>query len=354
LYERAADDLGLDALAWLWPVLDDPSADAEIERTFLNSAVETAGAATFAVDYGEDAYLLAYSDRRTDGIILDALISERPDSDLIPKVVAGLLGNQVKGRWNNAYENGFILLAMNNYFDTFEDVTPDFVARVWLGDTYVAEHEYRGRTTDRATTAVPMEVLVESGETDQQDLVVAKDGEGRLYYRLGTKYAPLDLDLDPRDEGFVVDRIYEAIDDPDDVVLGDDGVWRIKAGATVRVRLTMVADARRTNIALVDPLPAGLEPINSALEGSTTPRPDESARATDAYWCWCWTWYDHVNLRDDRAEAFAAWLGAGVNEYTYEARATTPGEFVVPPARAEEIYAPEVFGRSSSTRVTIS
>jgi uncharacterized protein YfaS (alpha-2-macroglobulin family) len=374
LFDRAGDDLGLDALAWLWPVLNDPAADVEIEQTFLNSAVETAGAATFAVDYGEDAYLLAYSDRRTDGIILDALISQRPDSDLIPKVVAGLLGNQVRGRWNNAYENSFILLAMNHYFDTFENVTPDFVARVWLGDTYVAEHEYRGRTTDRATTLVPMTALVdsegvdsegvdseaadsgadESGAAGQRDLIVAKDGDGRLYYRLGTKYAPADLDLEPRDEGFVVDRVYEAVDDPDDVMLGDDGVWRIAAGATVRVRLTMVADARRTNIALIDPLPAGLEPLNSALAVSTTPRPDRSAGAADSFWCWCWTWYDHVNLRDDRAEAYAAWLGAGVYEYTYEARATTPGEFVVPPARAEEIYAPEVFGRSSSTRVIVT
>ena len=50
----------------------------------------------------------------------------------------------------------------------------------------------------------------------------------------------------------------------------------------------------------------------------------------------------------DRAEAFATYLYGGTYEYTYIARATTPGEFVVPPTRAEEIYAPEVFGRSGS------
>jgi len=37
-----------------------------------------------------------------------------------------------------------------------------------------------------------------------------------------------------------------------------------------------------------------------------------------------------------------------VYEYTYIARATTPGTFVVPPAKAEETYSPEVFGRSGS------
>ncbi len=51
-------------------------------------------------------------------------------------------------------------------------------------------------------------------------------------------------------------------------------------------------------------------------------------------------WYEHQNLRDQRAEAFASTLWAGVHEYSYFARATTPGRFVVPPAKAEEMYAP--------------
>ena len=351
LYDRAGDSLGLDALAWLWPVLDDPTADVAIERVFLNRATDTAGAATFATDYGEQAYLLAYSDRRTDGIILDALITQRPDSDLIPKVVQGLLGNQIKGRWNNAYENGFILLAMQRYFATFEAVTPDFVARAWLGDQYAAEHPYRGRTADRGATLVPMSDLIAAGDTT---LTLANEGVGRLYYRLGLRYAPDDLVLAPRDEGFVVDRTYEAVDGSDDVVLGADGVWRVAAGATVRVRVTMVADATRTNMALIDPLPAGFEPLNGAL-ANVGPLPPIDVDPVTRYdgWCWCWPWYQHQNLRDDRAEAFAGYLGAGTYEYVYTARATTPGTFVVPPARAEEIYAPEVFGRSASTTVVI-
>ena len=49
----------------------------------------------------------------------------------------------------------------------------------------------------------------------------------------------------------------------------------------------------------------------------------------------------------------SAYLYGGTYDYTYVARATTPGEFVVPPAKAEEIYAPEVFGRSASDKVDI-
>ncbi|NNL96918.1 MAG: hypothetical protein HKO63_01815, partial [Acidimicrobiia bacterium] len=354
LYRRAGDDLGLDAVAWLWPVLDDAGAHAAIERLFNNRVTETAGAATFATDYGEDAYLILHSDRRTDGIILDALIDEAPGSDLIPKVVAGLLGNQTRGRWNNVQENAFILLALNKYFDTFETVTPDFVARIWLGDLYAAEHVFEGRTTDRDETLVPMAELIEQADGGATDLVVSKDGPGRLYYRLGLRYAPDDLDLDPLDRGFVVQRSYEAIDDPGDVTRDADGTWRIKPGAEVRVRLTMVADSRRTHVALIDPLPAGLEALNPAL-AVTPPIPSEEFEdgPSPRFTYWWWQWYEHQNLRDDRAEAFASLLWAGTYEYTYVARATTPGTFVVPPTKAEEIYAPETFGRSGSDVVIV-
>lgn len=353
LYERAGDELGLDALAWVWPSIIDGEARAAIEQRIRNAAVETAGAAVFATDFAEDAWVIAQSDRRTDGIVLDALITETPDSDLIPKVVNGLIGNQINGRWNNVYENAFILLALHRYFETFEDVTPDFVARVWLGDLYAAEATFDGRTTERVNTLVPMDEVVAAGDST---VVIANDGAGRLYYRLGLRYAPDDLELDARDEGFVVERVYEAVDDPGDVTRDADGTWRIAAGATVRVRLTMVADAQRTSVALVDPLPAGLEAVNPALAVSTTTPPEEGGDEPiplDCCWFWGWNWFEHQNLRDDRVEAFTSFLPGGTYEYTYIARATTPGEFVVPPTKAEEMYAPEVFGRSVSDTVVV-
>ncbi len=347
LWERRGTDLGADALAWIWPVVDDDAVEAGIERALNNRVVETAGAAAFVTDYGEDAYLLLHSSRRTDAIVLDALITMAPDSDLIAKVVAGLLANRIGGRWNNVQENSFILLALNRYFAAFEATAPDFVARVWLGDLHAAQHQFSGRSTDRALTLVPMAELLAAGDSD---LIVQKDGEGRLYYRLGLRYAPDDLNLDPLDRGFVVQRSYEAVDDPGDVWLDDDGVWHVLAGAQVRVTVTMVNDSRRTNMALVDPMPAGFEALNPAL--AVTGEIDTRRDGVADSW-WRWTWYEHQNLRDDRAEAFASYLWAGTHEYSYVVRATTRGTFVVPPAKAEEIYAPEVFGRSGTDTVIV-
>lgn len=357
LAQYPLEQQSLEAIGWLWQVLSDDAASASqlesIRRHLNNRVVETPSAANFTTSYGDDAYLMLHSNRRTDAILLDALINDQPDSDLIPKLVNGLLSNRSGGRWQNTQENVFVLLALDRYFNIFEAVTPDFVARLWLGDTYVAEHPFQGRSATTQATTVPMSYLVDPAQgDDSQDLILAKEGDGRLYYRLGLRYAPTDLDLDALDMGFTVQRLYEAVDDPADVVLGEDGVYRIKAGARVRVKLTMVANTRRYHVALVDPLPAGLEIINPALAVAESTPSDPSERQ-NAWWWWWWPWYEHQNLRDERAEAFTTLLWEGVYTYTYVARATTPGEFVAPPAKAEEMYTPEVFGRSASDRVII-
>ena len=46
-------------------------------------------------------------------------------------------------------------------------------------------------------------------------------------------------------------------------------------------------------------------------------------------------------------------MAAGVYRYRYLARATAMGTFVSPPAKAEEMYAPEVFGRTAATTIRI-
>ncbi len=355
LFAERSTKLNLDSLAWLWDSLDDPTAKATIERTITNRAVDTAGAVSFSSGYTDSDYLTLGSDRRTDAIVLDALIANTPTSDLIPKVVAGLLAHKTKGRWHNMQENSFALLAFKRYYDTYESVSPDFVARAWLGDRLAGERTFKGRSTDRAVISVPMKPLIEGGN---RDLVLSKDGTGRLYYRIGLRYVPADLVLKPLDRGFVVKRVYEGVDRADDVTRGADGTWHVKAGAKVRVRLTMVAESQRTFVALTDPLPAGLEALNPTLavtepivdpgvSGSGQPSPSLRKIA------WWGVWYQFQQFRDDRGEAFTTLLPAGVYDYSYVARATTPGSFVVPPTRAEEMYAPETFGRAATDRMVI-
>ncbi|MBE2225322.1 MAG: hypothetical protein IAF02_27550, partial [Anaerolineae bacterium] len=76
------ENLQLEALGWLWPVLaTDPAYAGDVDAIQLhvnNRAVETAGAANFTTSYGDDDYVMLHSDRRTDGVLLNTLINEDP------------------------------------------------------------------------------------------------------------------------------------------------------------------------------------------------------------------------------------------------------------------------------------
>ena len=353
--EAGVTKLSMEANGWLLGLFaGNASAAGErkaIVRHALNKVSETAGAANFTTGYADGNYLLLASDRRVDAVMLESLIQEQPGNDLIPKIVTGLLAHRTAGRWLNTQENTYALLAMDLYFQTYEKTTPDFVSRVWLGNDFAGEHAFKGRTTDYFAIPIPMKDVASH---DKQDLTIQKDGKGRLYYRIGMTYAPASLKLAAADYGFVVERTYEAVDNAKDVMKGPDGVWHVKAGARVRVKLTMVNENRRYHVALVDPMPAGFEAMNPAL-AVTGPIPTDpkEQKQRGAYWWWYGPWYEHQNMRDERTEAFASLLWEGVHSYVYVARATTPGNFVVPPTKAEEMYMPETFGRGASDRVIV-
>lgn len=349
---RPIRDAPLEALAWMLPVLEQDPARADlvraIHRQILDRVTETAASAHFITGYDEGDYLTLRSSRRTDAVVLDALLRYDPHNPLNPKLVRGLLDHRIRGRWDNTQENVFVLLALGRYFDTLERTRPDFTARVWLGQQFAGEGAFHGHSADRLAVNVPMTWLA-NGQP-RRNLVIQKDGTGRLYYRVGMRYAPARLDTPPADEGFAVERTYEPVDDSADVVHEHDGSWTIRAGARVRVRVRFAADGRRTHVALVDPLPAGLEPLNPDLRGSGEDLPRRPVYLFAGWWS---PWPEHQSLRDDRAEAFTSLLYGGAYTYTYMARATTRGEYIAPPPHVEEMYHPETFGRGRADRVSV-
>ncbi|MDW8304604.1 MAG: alpha-2-macroglobulin family protein [Acidobacteriota bacterium] len=354
LKEAGIENLPFEAIGWILSVLSQNKKDAEeeaIKRYLMNKVAESSKTAHFVTEYEDGKWLIMHSNRRADAVILEALIKADPQNDLIQKLLRGLLEHRKKGRWSNIQENVFVLLALKKYFDTYESTSPDLVARLWLGDKLIDEQNFKGRISDSKHIRIPMSYFSQKAT----QITLQRKGQGRLYYRIGIKYAPSNLRLEPADYGFTVLRTYEAIDSPDDVRKMNDGTWLIKAGARVRVKLTMVASSKRYHVALVDYLPAGLEVLNPAL-AVTESLPNQqmdSATANFLGWWWKRNWFEHQNLRDDRVEVFSSLVWGGVFEYSYFARATTIGDFIVPPSRAEEIYSPETFGRSGTDTVKI-
>jgi len=158
LKEAGTDDLPLEAHGWLLPVLQAGGASDEaavVLRHLGNRVAETAAGAHFVTSYSDGAHVLLHSSRRADGIILESVIEVDPDSDLVAKLVRGLLDHRQKGRWSNTQENAFVLLALDRYFRVYEAETPDFVARVWLGEGYVATTPSRGGPRSGRTWTFP-------------------------------------------------------------------------------------------------------------------------------------------------------------------------------------------------------
>jgi len=100
--------------------------------------------------------------------------------------------------------------------------------------------------------------------------------------------------------------------------------------------------SRRDQVALVDPLPAGFESVNTRLANAERGAAGDNAA----------TW-EHVSMRDNRSEAFASSLREGTHRFVYTARAITPGTFIAAPTKAEEMYSPETFGRSTGAVVVV-
>ena len=165
---------------------------ATLERYLHNRVTETAGAASFRTGYEDGQYLLLATDRRADAIVLEALVQVNPKSDLIPKIVRGAAGPPLGRTLGQHPGERVVLLALDRYFNAFEKTTPDFVARLWLGEDYAREQGLPAGAPPTATPSpFPCARSVQPPET--KDLTISKQGAGRLYYRIGMQYAPRDL-----------------------------------------------------------------------------------------------------------------------------------------------------------------
>ncbi len=364
--DRLKDYVTLEVASWLLVILDKDEkygADAKALRDLIQSQIKETASTASANDNGgygfEWNYLIFASPRRTDAAVLEALMEDQPTSDLIPKFVKGLLAHRKNGAWEGTQENGYILQTLDRYFNTYEKQVPDFIAQTWLGNTLLANHKFAGRTTVSRLTRVPMDYLLKNAASE---ILINKQGPGRLYYRLALDYVPKNLNLKAMDQGFSVTRNYLPIDSQSDVRQDGDGIWHFKSGASVKVKLHFKNIGARYHIALADPLPAGAEPVNAALLGTRTTVPTHDWQSENTVEiqkplferCWWWRpWYEHDNLRDHQAEVFTSLLPAGEYDYTYTIQATTPGRFTVPPTKVEEMYQSETFGRTKTETVII-
>jgi hypothetical protein len=140
--------------------------------------------------------------------------------------------------------------------------------------------------------------------------------------------------------------------------VGDDPNQPVTAAAmgdVITVRVTMTLPQDIYYFVLEDPVPAGTEPIDTSLLTTSQISEPPTLRPTyDPYWYWGWWYFDHTEMRDEQVNLYADFLPRGTYVYTYQIRATVPGEFQTMPSHAYAFYFPEVFGRGAGTLFTVT
>lgn len=322
----------------------------------LQELIRLDGPVARVVENHGDAYAAFFdSETRTSAIVLRAVLAAEPKHPLAARLAMGLLADRDGGQWRTTQESAWALLALADYRAVQEATVPDFDARVFFGSTLLAEAPFHGRSTKPFKTEIATAQLAGASGTP---LGFAVDGDGRLFYEARLRYARKELPKTPLDRGFWVEKRVRIVK-PED--LGDalrtvptSTVAQVAAGDLVLADVVVVTPTPRRWVVVDDPLPAGLEAVDARLATTSSHLDVDGAGIESSYDDRAagrseeTGWYRR-EVRDDRVLFFADEMAAGVHRYRYLARATSHGTFVLPPTRAEEMYAPEVFGRSGAT-----
>jgi hypothetical protein len=285
--------------------------------------------------------VLFHSDARSDALVLWALLHVRPDHAAIPKLVRGLLGQRSATAWRNTQENAYALLALAAYGKRFEATAPRLHLDAWLGRTWFGAAELADRTARPQLLALPMPRLLSAAEPgDAGPLLLRREGEGRLYYRVGLSWAPAATELPARNQGLRIVRTLRTQAGP--LPLG--GPAAVSIGEPVAIDLELENRGFLSYVAVDVPLPAGLEAVQRSLGRGQASVMLSGARGA---------FVSHEELRPDRVVVFADELPPGKHHHTLYVRPTTPGLFSLPPARAEAMYEPEIYGRSTGSRLAV-
>jgi hypothetical protein len=335
---------------------------ADLRRRVSNAILPEA--ATAHVEELNDPYLMWFwnSNVRSTAIVLRTLVSSGDgDAAQARSMVQWLMQARKNGRWGNTQENALAMESLVAYYRKFESVTPNFTAVAALGEAPLATAQFQGRSTDARSVDVPMARLLTTGPAGaEQPLTFTRTGAGTLFYSARLRYAADRLYQTGLDQGIQMARSYAPYVDAASTQPARGGSrpagTSYKAGDLIQVTLTLTLTKERRFVAVTDPLPAGFEPVESWFATSAAALAkvqDDQQESSDWFSWWQHGGFDFVERHDDRVELFATRLDPGRHTFAYVVRATTAGTFRTAPAHAEEMYEPEVFGRTATAVIEV-
>jgi hypothetical protein len=282
------------------------------------------------------------SDARTTAMVLRAFVALDPQNALVTKLVRGLLSLRRDGRWSTTQASAWALVALDEARPLFAPSTgtaSTSSARLLLDGDEIAKASFTGGGGVRGAAlsgTIPMaRIAAAPGAT----LSFTTEG-GPLFYEGALRYARREPPQKPLENGIFVTKSMRIL--RRDEAPATASTYHV--GDYVQVDVMLSSPVARDLVVLDDPLPAGFEAVNMSFANRDR-RPFHVDAAEHLV--------THRELRDDRVVTFFDELPAGQMRTSYVLRVVSGGTFVVPPTRAECMYAPDVFGRTAAS-VTVA
>jgi uncharacterized protein YfaS (alpha-2-macroglobulin family) len=341
-------DPGSQALLAMALEKEQPGNDST--RTILSNLAGTGIRTATGIHWESDANLWPWMNNTTTttAIITYALARVEESPDLIPEAVRYLISTQTQtGGWWSAYETGWSVLALSEALKNSAELSSgyDFSSTVNGRDLISGKAEGTSQL-EAASASIMVEELYAN---DPNALVINRsEGDGTLYYRAHLQvYRPVE-DVLPYGHGLSISRVYADLSDPGEVRFTEKG----EAGQLVQVQLTVTAENDSYYVMVEDYLPAGAEILDTRLE---TSRQDWGGYQNDAPFSdgWGWWYFNSPLVLNDRITWAAKFLPEGTYQLTYIISLTHPGEYQVLPARAWQVYFPEVQAISAGEKFII-
>ncbi|MSQ83294.1 MAG: hypothetical protein EXR77_10460 [Myxococcales bacterium] len=328
-----------------------------IDELTRSAHLDAASAHMVTVDSADMAWMTPV---RSNALLLTVMLQATPDHPLLPRLARWLLEQRKDDRWGTTQDNAWALRGLGAWMQSQDGPAADQQIAVLVGGRQLGAGKIAAKSLQSLSFSLDQEQL----PAGQVPVVLQTSGGGALHYSVRYTYS-LQVDAEyAKNAGFFVQRL--AFD-----AQGNKGPLRLVRGDHVAVAVVVVNDRARRDVAIVDQLPAGLEPLDDALRttslaaldsmsklrqrllGAELNRigPDRSGRSQPEQWDG--DGYDHRELAGREIRWFVNNLPAGVHVYTYVARAAVRGQFVGRGSRAEAMYAPEVFGTSGPNRLTV-
>jgi|GEM_PF-655556 len=336
-------------LAMAFNTIDKKAAAEKItglKNEILAKVKETPRGAHF--EENESLYMYFDTNGRTTALVLQMLSRIEPGNPYIPKILRNMLMEKKDGRYQSTQETAVTLIAFVDYLKNSKELEPSYNAIIGVGGAEKLNKSYTTKNVgDKDVVEIALTELLANNQDNE--ITFARTGVGNLYYDMNLKYYLPTEKIKSRDEGILVTQEYFRTDD----IKMETPVASAPAGENLKGKMTIIVPEDRYYVMVEDYLPAGLEGVDFSL--NTTQMgllsTSDDLRTSDViygkgYYDYSPWAFNYSEVRDDRMMFFADFLPKGVYELEYFVRATTPGTYHDLPALAQELYFPEVFGRS--------